>query len=72
MYGELVDMTKKSYHAYRIKDGLFGAMMNVKLENDGPVTIIVDSTKRRKYSAPDHSDSEEEISDEAIEAIQKN
>ena len=27
----------------RVKDGIFGAMMDVALTNDGPVTLIVDS-----------------------------
>lgn len=26
-----------------VHDGVFGAMMNVALENDGPVTFILDS-----------------------------
>lgn len=30
----------------RIKKGSFGAMMQVKLVNNGPVTIIIDSKKR--------------------------
>jgi hypothetical protein len=29
--------------AERVQDGVFGAMMNVALENDGPVTFILDS-----------------------------
>ncbi len=29
-----------------VETGVFGAMMNVKLENAGPVTIILDSTER--------------------------
>lgn len=61
---------KKSYHAYKVKDGVFGALMNVSLENDGPVTMIVDSTKRSKHTVPDHLDSEEEITDDMIEKIQ--
>jgi D-tyrosyl-tRNA(Tyr) deacylase len=27
----------------KIKDGIFGAMMDVELVNDGPVTLVVDS-----------------------------
>jgi len=26
---------------HQVKDGVFGAMMNVELVNDGPVTIIL-------------------------------
>ncbi|KAJ3332190.1 D-tyrosyl-tRNA(Tyr) deacylase [Blyttiomyces sp. JEL0837] len=32
----------------KVKDGEFGAMMDVSLTNDGPVTIIVDSVQQRK------------------------
>lgn len=28
----------------RVQTGVFGAMMNVSLENDGPVTLILDNT----------------------------
>ena len=31
------------YHADKIQKGVFGAMMDVALVNDGPVTLIVDS-----------------------------
>ncbi|KAJ3271472.1 D-tyrosyl-tRNA(Tyr) deacylase [Terramyces sp. JEL0728] len=34
----------KSLHP-KVKDGEFGAMMDVELVNDGPVTIILDSDK---------------------------
>ena len=30
----------------KVKDGVFGAMMEVKLVNDGPVTLLVDSENR--------------------------
>lgn len=29
-----------------VKDGKFGAFMQVHIENDGPVTIIIDSKKQ--------------------------
>jgi len=31
------------YDARQVKDGVFGAMMDVELVNDGPVTLIIDS-----------------------------
>jgi len=31
-----------------IAEGVFGAMMQVELSNDGPVTILLDSKERRK------------------------
>ena len=39
---------KKSYKSDRIKDGRFGAYMQVNIQNDGPVTIIIDSKKDSK------------------------
>lgn len=30
----------------KIKTGIFGAMMNVKLNNDGPVTILIDTKNK--------------------------
>ncbi|WP_103664302.1 D-aminoacyl-tRNA deacylase [Gracilimonas amylolytica] len=41
MYEEMVDWFKTNTDLI-IQTGEFGAMMNVKLENDGPVTIILE------------------------------
>ncbi|EJW79374.1 D-tyrosyl-tRNA(Tyr) deacylase [Wuchereria bancrofti] len=43
LYQNFIDELKKAYVPERIKDGRFGAMMNVQIENDGPVTLILDS-----------------------------
>ena len=42
-YQNFLDNFKKLYP--KIKDGQFGAMMQVELINDGPVTIVLDSSK---------------------------
>lgn len=42
-YQNFIDNFKKLYP--KIKDGQFGAMMQVELINDGPITIILDSAK---------------------------
>ncbi|KAG2492760.1 hypothetical protein HYH03_008925 [Edaphochlamys debaryana] len=44
MYGQLVEAVRQQYEADRVKDGVFGAKMDVQLVNDGPVTYILDST----------------------------
>jgi D-tyrosyl-tRNA(Tyr) deacylase len=44
MYIEFLDMLKSNYEPNKIKDGVFGAMMDVALVNDGPVTIVIEST----------------------------
>jgi D-tyrosyl-tRNA(Tyr) deacylase len=39
----LQDNIRKSDPSFSVKDGVFGAYMKVSIENDGPVTIILDS-----------------------------
>ena len=44
MYEEFLELLKKDLNSQeKIKDGVFGAMMDVSLVNDGPVTVIVDT-----------------------------
>jgi D-tyrosyl-tRNA(Tyr) deacylase len=43
MYEKFLDTLKTNYNPEKIKDGVFGAMMDVALVNDGPVTIVIDS-----------------------------
>ena len=39
-------MLRENYEENKIHDGVFGAMMDVELINDGPVTILLDSADR--------------------------
>jgi len=43
MYDRFLDMLKVNYNPEKILDGKFGAMMDVELINDGPVTIVIES-----------------------------
>jgi D-tyrosyl-tRNA(Tyr) deacylase len=43
LYEKFIDRLKKSLGEDKIKTGLFGAMMQVKIINDGPVTIMLES-----------------------------
>jgi D-aminoacyl-tRNA deacylase len=43
LYQQFVDLVKSSYQADKVQGGRFGAMMDVALVNDGPVTIIIES-----------------------------
>ena len=43
LYEEFVKMLKES--GLKVETGEFGAHMNVEVENDGPVTILLDSKK---------------------------
>lgn len=42
MYQYFLKHTRENYADDKVKDGVFGADMQVKLINDGPVTIILD------------------------------
>jgi D-tyrosyl-tRNA(Tyr) deacylase len=45
-FNEFVSHTQSKYEKDKIKIGAFGEYMDVKLSNDGPVTIIIDSRNR--------------------------
>lgn len=42
-YHQFLTALKSKYKADFVKDGKFGAMMQVNIQNDGPVTITLDS-----------------------------
>ena len=43
LYEKFISRAKLNLGDSKVKAGIFGAMMNVKIMNDGPVTIIVES-----------------------------
>lgn len=43
LYEKFVQKMKVNLGDEKVKEGIFGAMMEVKIINDGPVTIIIDS-----------------------------
>jgi D-aminoacyl-tRNA deacylase len=43
LYQQFVEMVRNEYQEDKVHDGVFGAMMDVALVNDGPVTIIIES-----------------------------
>jgi D-tyrosyl-tRNA(Tyr) deacylase len=43
LYEKFIDRVKEQIGESKIKTGIFGAMMVVKILNDGPVTIIIES-----------------------------
>lgn len=45
MYNKLLKDLEKNYEVSKIKNGVFGAYMDVQISNDGPVTIQIDSRK---------------------------
>ena len=46
MYNAFVAMVREQYEADKVEDGVFGALMDISLVNDGPVTIIIESEPR--------------------------
>ncbi len=45
MYEYFVNYLKENY-PIRVETGIFGAMMTVHIENDGPVTFIIDTKEK--------------------------
>ena len=43
LYEKFIKRMKENLGEAKIKEGIFGAMMDVEIINDGPVTIIIDS-----------------------------
>ena len=43
LYSDFVELVRQSHTTGQVCDGVFGAMMDVSLVNDGPVTIMIDS-----------------------------
>ena len=43
LYKKFIERVKENIGDSKVKTGIFGAMMMVKIFNDGPVTIIIDS-----------------------------
>ncbi|KAI9329313.1 D-Tyr tRNAtyr deacylase-like domain-containing protein [Obelidium mucronatum] len=46
-YQSFLDKLRSLLEADKVKDGEFGAMMDVGIVNDGPVTILLDSRERK-------------------------
>ncbi|EDV95088.1 D-aminoacyl-tRNA deacylase isoform X1 [Drosophila grimshawi] len=48
LYNQFLDRLRQSYVSSKIKDGKFGAYMQVHIENDGPVTIELESPQSKR------------------------
>ncbi|MCO5562346.1 hypothetical protein L7F22_015972 [Adiantum nelumboides] len=48
LYDAFLKRMGELYSPSKIKDGEFGAMMQVGLTNDGPVTFILDSDEKKE------------------------
>lgn len=47
LYNQFLKLLAKGYEESKIKDGKFGAYMQVHIQNDGPVTIELESPPSR-------------------------
>lgn len=52
-YVEFLSQLRKQYKCDKIQNGKFGAMMQVNIQNDGPVTINVDSPQKKNKPVDD-------------------
>jgi len=43
LYRKFLHLLREQYEEEKILDGRFGAMMDVELVNDGPVTLVIES-----------------------------
>lgn len=43
MYHRFLELLQETYQSDKIKDGVFGALMDVTLCNDGPVTLVIET-----------------------------
>jgi D-tyrosyl-tRNA(Tyr) deacylase len=48
LYSDFVDQVRQAHTTGQVCDGVFGAMMDVALVNDGPVTILIESPTSSK------------------------
>jgi D-tyrosyl-tRNA(Tyr) deacylase len=46
LYNKFIERMKENLGVDKVKEGLFGEMMEVKIINDGPVTVIVESKNK--------------------------
>ena len=53
MYSDFLELLRQDYAKEKIQDGVFGAMMDVELVNDGPVTLVIDSRTKDETSTSD-------------------
>lgn len=72
LYGKFVERLRHSYHSDRVKDGIFGAMMNVSLVNEGPVTFTLDSRKFEYVNQSVSGDTKGKKQSETTKSIQPN
>ncbi|KAJ7143074.1 D-Tyr tRNAtyr deacylase-like domain-containing protein [Mycena crocata] len=56
LYETFLETLRRSYKPEKVQDGRFGAMMDVSLTNEGPVTFTLDTRSTPDAAAPKQSD----------------
>ncbi|RZF41920.1 hypothetical protein LSTR_LSTR005688 [Laodelphax striatellus] len=51
LFSQFMDRLRTSYEPEKVKEGQFGAYMQVSILNDGPVTIILESPEKKDSSS---------------------
>jgi len=65
MYNTFLELLKSNYESEKIRDGVFGAYMDVSLVNDGPVTIVIESEAYTKTNQGDKTESTDQKSEKS-------
>jgi D-aminoacyl-tRNA deacylase len=61
LYNAFLVMLRVGYEQDKIFDGIFGALMEIELVNDGPVTIVIESGPRAPADDNGQEDGEHEV-----------
>ncbi|XP_041982647.1 D-aminoacyl-tRNA deacylase isoform X2 [Aricia agestis] len=62
LYDKLIELMRKQYKPDMIKDGVFGAYMQVTLQNDGPVTLELESPVQQEKVKQKKTNNEAKVS----------
>jgi len=68
MYESFLKYMGAQYAPEKIKDGRFGAMMNVSLTNEGPVTFTLDSRKFEYVAPPNATQAQAQASGKLVKS----
>ncbi|KJA24311.1 hypothetical protein HYPSUDRAFT_136478 [Hypholoma sublateritium FD-334 SS-4] len=71
LYAKFLETLRRGYKPGKIQDGKFGAMMNVSLINEGPVTFTLDSRKFEYIVPPEDNKNSLKKNKEGVPKSQK-
>lgn len=71
LYRQFLDLVRSEYKFDKVHDGVFGAMMDVALVNDGPVTILIESEPKAPVNQDQPLEEEREEKERVIDETAK-